>query len=362
MAQPTDIIEAVILVFFCTTSILGNLTLFFVVTRRKNLRTISNGFLLNLAFADLLVSVINMPITVATIIEQRWVFGRTACVFLGFTTMLSFVSSVMSLAMIAINRYFYVVQWKTYKSIFTPRRSFIFGSIVWLISSLISLPPLFGWAEYRYIPGKSFCFVYWPSDVYYMYFMLTVCFFGPLSVMSISYFNIFKYTRVARQSLNQHRDVTNEEKTAQENGRIRRGFKVTPEEVKITNTILVVVVACFMFCWAPFAMTMFTDVYYNRPIPRIIDISTLLLGYANSMCNPVIYGIRNQSFRRELSRLFRRCYAPSHTVPAVKVVPADRSQCPVNIDQSLEGAESSKLYFKSSSDEATAISTCNFEG
>ena len=117
--------------------------------------------------------------------------------------------------------------------------------------------------------------------------------------------------------------MTNEEKTAQENGRIKRGFKVTPEEVKITNTILVVV-ACFMFCWTPFAMIMFTDVYYNRPIPRIIDISTLLLGYANSMCNPVIYGIRNQSFRRELSRLFRRCYAPSRTVPAVKVVLADR--------------------------------------
>ena len=362
MAQSIgNIIEALILSIICIVSVLGNLTVFVIFTRRHAFRTVTNGFLLNLAFADLLVSVLNMPITVVTIVKQRWIFGKNACLLLGFTTLLSFVSSVMWLAMIAINRYYYVVKWKTYSVTFAPRRSVVFGAIVWLISLLLSLPPIFGWAEFRYIPGKSFCFVYWPSDVYYMYFMLTVCFFGPLTVMSISYFNIFKYTREARQRLNQHRDVTNEEKTAQENGRIRRGFKVTPEEVKITNTILVVV-ACFMFCWAPFAMTTFTDVYYNRPIPRIIDISTLLLGYANSMCNPVIYGIRNQSFRRELSRLFRRCYAPSRTVPAVKVVLADRSQCPVNIDQSLEAAEASKLYFKSSSDEATAISTCNFEG
>ena len=363
MAQSTgNIIEAFILSIICNASVLGNLIVFVIFTRRHAFRTVTNGFLLNLAFADLLVSVLNMPITVVTIVKQRWIFGKNACVLLGLTTLLSFVSSVMWLAMIAINKYYYVVKWKTYPVVFTPRRSVVFGAIVWLMSLLLSLPPIVGWAEFRYIPGKSFCFVYWPSDVYYMYFMLTVCFFGPLTVMSISYFNIFKYTREARQRVNQHRDMTNEETTTQENGRIKTRFKMTPEEVKITNTLLVVV-ACFMFCWAPFAMTMFTDVYYNRPIPRIIDINTLLLGYANSMCNPVVYGIKNQSFRREFIRLFRRCYAPSRTVPAFKVVPADRSLCPVNIDQSLEAAESPKVYFKSSSDEATAISTCtDFEG
>ncbi|XP_020616129.1 G-protein coupled receptor 161-like [Orbicella faveolata] len=184
MAKTTAIIEAFILVIICAASIFGNITLFVILTRRKTLRTIANGFLLNLAFADLLVSVLNMPVTVVTIVEQRWIFGDRACKLLGFTTMLSFVSSVMSLAMIAINRYFYVVRWKSYHSIFTPRRSVLFVGIVWLMCVLLSIPPLFGWAEYRYIPGKSYCFVSWSSDVYYMYFMLTICFFGPLSVVA----------------------------------------------------------------------------------------------------------------------------------------------------------------------------------
>ena len=56
-------------------------------------------------------------------------------------------------------------------------------------------PPLLGWAEYRFIPGKSYCFVYWPSDVYYMYFMITVCFFGPLSIMTFSYCNVLRFTK-----------------------------------------------------------------------------------------------------------------------------------------------------------------------
>ena len=303
------IIEAFILVAICTASILGNTTLFFIFLRRKNLRTISNGFLLNLAFADLLVSVLNMPITVVTIIEQEWTFGETACVFLGFTTMLSFVSSVMSLAMIAINRYYYVVRWRTYPAIFTRRKSVIFGATVWLISSLISLPPLFGWAEYRYIPGKSYCFVFWPSDVYYMYFMLTICFFGPLIVMSFSYFYILKFTREAKRRVNEQRNnIKPPTETEQENDRNKKRFRMSPEEIKITNTLLIVVV-CFMVCWAPFAITMFIDVYYPRPLPRAIDISTLLLGYANSMCNPLVYGVRNQAFRKELHLLYTGCFS-----------------------------------------------------
>ena len=311
MPKASVIIEALVLIIICVVSIIGNITLFVILTRRKILRTIANGFLLNLAFADLLVSVLNMPITVVTIVEQRWIFGDRACELLGFTTMLSFVSSVMSLAMIAINRYFYVVEWKSYPSIFTPRRSVLFAGSVWLLSLLLSIPPLFGWAEYRYIPGKSYCFVSWSSDVYYMYFMLTACFFGPLSVVFVSYFNILKFTREAKRRLNRH----NENKKYQEgtetaqgndilvNQRKRTLFNMTQDEVKITNTLLIVV-AVFLACWTPFAITMFIDVYSRFSLPRSVDMGTLLLGYANSMCNPLVYGIRNQAFRREMFRLY----------------------------------------------------------
>ena len=314
MPKTSAIVEAFILVIICAVSIFGNITLFVIFARRKTLRTISNGFLLNLAFADLLVSVLNMPITVVTIVEQRWIFGERACKFLGFTTMMSFVSSVLSLAMIAINRYFYVVRWKTYPSIFTPKRSVLLVAIVWLMCVLLSIPPLFGWAEYRFIPGKSYCFVSWSSDVYYMYFMLTICFFGPLSVVFVSYFNILKFTREAKRRLNRH----SERKKYQEgteaaqgndvpvNQRRRTLFNMSHDEVKITNTLLIVV-AVFLACWTPFAITMFIDVYSPFSLPRSIDIGTLLLGYANSMCNPLVYGIRNQAFRREMFRLYAGC-------------------------------------------------------
>ena len=369
MTQETaSIIEATVLIFICTTSILGNISLFFVFTRRKILRTISNGFLLNLAFADLLVSMLNMPITVVTIIKERWIFGDTACVFFGFITMLSFVSSVMSLAMIAINRYYYVVKWKTYSITFTSKKSALFAAVVWLISVLLSVPPLFGWAEYRYIPGKSYCFVFWPSDVYYMYFMLTICFFGPLIAMCVSYFKILKFTREAKRRVNHWQlnsiQPPHEIQTCRENGiapheKRRNFFKMTQEEVKITNTLLIVV-ACFMACWAPFAITMFIDVYHPRPLPRAIDIGTLLLGYANSMCNPVVYGIRNQAFRRELIKLVTGCNCARFRV--TKVVNVNNFHigpmmaCQMNAVQAPVMLEVSKLFIERACEESNSLS------
>ena len=296
--------EAFSLVIICTVSIIGNTTLFVLLLRSKTLRTTSNGYLLNLAFADLLVSVLNMPVTVVTIIEQRWIFGEIACKFLGFTTMLSFVSSVMSLAMIAINRFYYVVRWKKYRSIFTLRSSVLFGAIVWLISLVISLPPLFGWADYRYIPGKSYCFVFWRSGVTYMYVMLTICFFGPPTVMSLSYYHILRFTREARIRVGQHMVTRNLKSGDGIESYGRRSGMTSAKEVKITYTLLIVV-ACFMICWTPFVVTMFIAVYYPHPLPRSVDISTLLLGYMNSMLNPLVYGIRSRAFRTAIIRQFR---------------------------------------------------------
>ena len=158
-------------------------------------------YILNLAAADIVVSVLSMPVTVVTITKQHWVFGQTAYEVLGFFTILSFIASAMSLGMIAINRYFYIVKCNTYTNTLSKRKALFYGVAVWVVSISLASPSLFGWSEYNFIPGKSYCFVYWPSNVYYMYFMMTVCFSGPLSVMPFSYDNILTFTRDAKRKV-----------------------------------------------------------------------------------------------------------------------------------------------------------------
>ena len=97
-------------------------------------------YILNLAAADIVVSVLSMPVTVVTIVKQHWVLGHKAYVVLGFFTILSFIASVMSLGMIAINRYFYIVKWNTYTNTFSKRKALFYGVAVWVVSiSLASL-------------------------------------------------------------------------------------------------------------------------------------------------------------------------------------------------------------------------------
>ena len=342
--------ETTVLCFIWFAAIIGNVSLFVIVYKNRNLHSTNNLFILNLAAAEILVSVLSMPVTVVTIIKEQWVFGDAACVALGFFTILSFIASVMFLGMIAINRYFYIVKWNTYTTTFSKKKAMVYGAAVWVVSISLASPPLFGWAEYRFIPRKSYCFVYWPSNVYFMYFMITVCFFGPLSVIAFSYYNILAFTRdVKKKVANARNNLTpqpeqqkptasnqvqnnikldsTETKRPQMSKQITnnpdiiekdwneaetpnfkskfRDERVTPEEVRITNT-LILVVALFIICWAPFAITMFFDVYYPRPLPRAVNILSLLLGYLNSMCNPTLYGVRNSAFRQGFVNLYSR--------------------------------------------------------
>ena len=359
------VIETALLIFICVSAIIGNVSLFIIVFQNKRLLTVTNMYILNQAAADIMVSVLSMPLTAVTIVTGRWIFGHTACLAFGFITILSFIASVMSLGMIAINRYFYIVKWTTYSKNFSKKRGLHFVGGVWMLSIALSSPPLFGWAEFGFIPGKSYCFVYWPSNVYFMYFMIATCFFGPLSVMVFSYYNILTFTKHTKQQLatarnsagttpirNSHWTAIKMKALSQEmqsttviavssaresnaatldvsirNNRSEatadpqpKAQQVTEEEVRITKTFILVV-ALFVICWSPFAITMLFEVYYAERLPRAVDIVSLLLGYLNSACNPILYGVRNSAFRKGFmdlySRRLPRCLKSAFVAPSI---------------------------------------------
>lgn len=295
------IIEALLMITICFLGAFGNISLFIVVFSNKQFRTISNYYVLSLAAADLLVVLVSGPVTAVSMLHQRWELGETACTLLGFITLVTFVASVNNLATIAINRFFFIVKWKEYKDIFNNRRAFLLGVCTWIFSIILSVPPLFGWSKFSFIPEKSYCFVLWPANVYYMYFMVFICFCGPLIVMVFSYYKILAFTRQLKKKLFMTKAPARKKKFLKKEARM-----VSPEETKLTNTLLIVV-ACFVVCWAPFAITMFFDVYHPYPIPRVVHVASLLLGYLNSMCNPILYGIRNSSFKRGFKKLYSQC-------------------------------------------------------
>lgn len=117
------IVEGCLLTVVSLGAILGNTTLWIIISRNRELRTITNMFILGLTTADLFVAVINIPVTVISLFMGGWPWGDDICRFFGFINMLTLVTSVMSLCNISINRYVMVCKPIYYKRIYTKRNS-----------------------------------------------------------------------------------------------------------------------------------------------------------------------------------------------------------------------------------------------
>ena len=84
----------------------------------------------------------------------------------------------------------------------------------------------------------------------------------------------------------------------------KRASRRRHEEYMLAVSLLLVIFV-FIVCWLPFCVAMFVTVFSPAKVPRAFDTFALLLGYANSCCNPVIYGFMNKRFKREYWRMFR---------------------------------------------------------
>ena len=299
MASTSTIVGAIFLVLLLIGALCGNLMLFYIVGKVRKLRTKENVFILNLAAADLLVAVVNLPVTIVTVIAEDWILGKTVCLISGFITLLTFVASCMALSMISINRYHAIVHWTSYRNTYTKRKCALYVCITWTITIALSLPPFFGWAKFDYDPGQSYCFVEWTVSKSYTIFMIAACLLGPLSVMS------YCYVKIIRCHKDSSRAVIRASKSPS-----ATTFNVTAVEMEkrpsrkcLTRTIVTLIVV-FGLCWSPFALIMIVQVFFSTHVPRAIDFGSLVLGYLNSFLNVIVYNVTNRKIRNEYKNLF----------------------------------------------------------
>lgn len=116
-------IEATILLMISTVAIVGNVSLWIIILTTRSLKTPSNALILCLSGSDLMVSSINMPVTAYTISNGHWMFSHAACVLIGYITMSTFITSVMSLGSISINRYLLICKTNKFKEVYTKRNT-----------------------------------------------------------------------------------------------------------------------------------------------------------------------------------------------------------------------------------------------
>jgi hypothetical protein len=105
-------------------------------------------FILYEGLNDLIVLCVSIPMTLSAALLEHWVFGAFLCKFVHFAPTLTALVSTFTVAVIAVERWFFIVN----KQKFDRRCTIIILILLWLVSILIALPEFISRQLEEFVP------------------------------------------------------------------------------------------------------------------------------------------------------------------------------------------------------------------
>ncbi|XP_051521637.1 G-protein coupled receptor 83-like [Myxocyprinus asiaticus] len=279
-------------------SLFGNILVCHVVIKNKRMHSATSLFIVNLAIADILITLLNTPFTLVRFVNSTWVFGRGMCHISRFVQYCSLHVSTLTLTAIALDRRQVILH------PLKPRMCIDQGAIcivfIWLMASCFSLPHAIYQKLFTFVYSKdivrSLCVPDFPdpSELYWQYLDLAtfiLLYVLPLLIITIAYYDVAR--RLWRRTA--IGDVTSEQYFLQRRKRKR------------TIKMLVLVVAVFAVCWFPlncYVVLLSSQVIQSN---NAIYFSFHWLAMSSTCYNPFIYCWLNPGFRAELTFLLGMC-------------------------------------------------------
>ena len=278
------IIMCFILTMLSLSGTVGNLMTCLIFIQNKALRTRTNYLVVSLAVADVLQS-LNMIFIITTLLSGGWLFGQTVCQLSGWANFSFISTSLVSVALIGINRYFKVVRTKS-KNIFTKKSTIIMIVCSWIFPGLYALGPVFGWSSYQYQPGKMMCAFQFSDSASFTLITMSFAVLFPFSSIS---FTTYKIVQHVKQN---NKKVANSQIPMQLQKRRKRENRI--------SAMLISVILCFVIFYAPLSALNFVQLGYGSDysLPYRADAWTVIIAMFNHANNPFIYCILNKKFRK----------------------------------------------------------------
>nr|BDP38647.1 fluorescent sensor for orexin [synthetic construct] len=203
------LIAAYIIVFIV--SLVGNSLVCFSVWKNRHMRTVTNYFIVNLSFADVLVTIICLPASLVVDITETWFFGNTLCKVVPYLQTISVCVSVLTLSCIAQDRWYAICHPLMFKS--TARRARKSIVAIWVVSCIIMIPQAIVMECSSLLPELTnktrlftVCDEHWGDEIYpkiYHTCFFIVTYFAPLCLMVLAYIQIcYKIWRNFKGKLN----------------------------------------------------------------------------------------------------------------------------------------------------------------
>uniref|UniRef100_A0A915HV66 G-protein coupled receptors family 1 profile domain-containing protein n=1 Tax=Romanomermis culicivorax TaxID=13658 RepID=A0A915HV66_ROMCU len=182
----------------------GNFLVILSILTYKPLNKVQNYFLVSLAAADLCVAALVMPFHVIKFwMGGKWAFGAALCQLWLTCDILCCTASILNLCVIALDRYWAITSPISYSNRRTMKFVLAMIAALWILSILISVPPLVGWNDWKSLSSmESTCQL--TEETGFVVFSASGSFFVPLIVMTVVYMKIFAAARQRLRSKRYH--------------------------------------------------------------------------------------------------------------------------------------------------------------
>ncbi|KAM9547462.1 prolactin-releasing peptide receptor-like isoform 1-T3 [Salvelinus alpinus] len=276
--------------------VFGNYLLLYVICRTRKMHNVTNFFIGNLAFSDMLMCATCVPFTLAYAFNPRgWVFGRFMCYLVYLIQPVTVYVSVFTLTAIGVDRYYATVH-PLKKRISVLACTYLLSGI-WLLSCGLVAPAVAHTYHVEFKnEGFTICEEFWMGKekerLAYAYSTLFMTYVLPLSALCISYLCISVKLRNCVAPGHRTKSQAKAQRT-----RKRKTFR-----------LVTLVVAAFGVCWMPISVfNVLRDIDIDLIDKRfflLIQLLCHLCAMSSSCCNPFLYAWLHDRFRAELRKMF----------------------------------------------------------
>uniref|UniRef100_A0A673LYL3 Thyrotropin-releasing hormone receptor n=1 Tax=Sinocyclocheilus rhinocerous TaxID=307959 RepID=A0A673LYL3_9TELE len=291
------VISVLIVFLICALGIVGNVMVILVVLTTKHMRTPTNGYLVSLAVADLMVLIAAGLPSIADSLFGSWIFGHAGCLCITYFQYLGINASSCSITAFTIERYIAICHPIKAQFLCTLSRAkkIIFG--VWVFTSLYCVM-WFYLSDIQQVLYKNMTIImcaYKVSRNLYLpiyFFDFGIFFVLPLTLATVLYGLIARILFL--------NPLPQTDLSVYTRGGERRSWRAA------VTKMLAVVVVLFAVLWMPYRTLVVVNSFLQE---AYLDTWFLLFCrtcvYLNSAINPLIYNAMSQKFRAAFRRLCR---------------------------------------------------------
>lgn len=304
---PAQLIRFILDAFIFVVGVLGNGLVCVVVIKENLLRSLAYCLIFNLAISDLGVILFSLPFAVLRTEDIRWPFGEFGCKVLYPLSDIFHGVSIASITAIAVFRYRGIISGRGMSHKDAVKKAKIVIALIWVLSFVLFVLPLFFSMAYGEHRGKPYCFPKFSSALYYKLYQAETVLLTYLLPLTVILFTYLRIRGRLQESIALHMQIRREScSPSSSDARSRRASERNYKALKVLAPV-VVVFAVTMLPYNVFrAIDVFVDTTQFVYLLLFFKICVLFF-VCNSSANPLIYALFSEEFRRAFKWHMKHC-------------------------------------------------------